>query len=95
MQADIKEARVETRLKIYTATGEMVWNMLIQNADNLPYYVWWDGRTSSKELQPNGADHIVVVKGNKMCRNGRYFAVLTAKIGGKEQKKMKQIILMK
>lgn len=95
IQADIKEARVEARLRIYTATGEMVWNMLIQNADNLPYYVWWDGRTSSRELQPNGGDHVVVIKGNKMCRNGRYFAVLSAKISGKEQKKMKQIILMK
>jgi hypothetical protein len=46
-------------------------------------------------VQPSGAEHIVVKKGAALCRNGRYFAVLSAKVRGKEERKMKQIVLMK
>ena len=95
VHADIKVARSEVNLKIYTINGDLVWSMVLQNADNIPYLVWWDGRTSKRQLQPVGNNHVVVVKGDTMCRNGRYFAVLSGKINGKEQRVMKQIILMK
>jgi len=95
VQADVQEARTEIKIKIYTLVGDQVWSMLLQNADNLPYYIWWDGRTSVREQQPAGTNHVITPKGDTMCRNGRYFLVLTAKVNGKEQKIMKQIILMK
>ncbi|MBN1308261.1 MAG: carboxypeptidase regulatory-like domain-containing protein [Chitinispirillaceae bacterium] len=95
VRADIREARTEVRLRIYNILGDQVWSLLLQNADNLPYYLWWDGRTSRRELLPSGNDHVVALGGDTMCRNGRYFAVVTASINGKEQRKMKQIVLMK
>jgi hypothetical protein len=94
VHADISESRTEVNLRIFTILGDLVWSMVIPTADNIPYYIWWDGRTSTKELQPEG-NRVIVIKGDKMCRNGRYFAVLTGKINGKEQRVMKQIILMK
>lgn len=95
IQADIKESRSEVRLRIYTILGDLVWSFVLQNADNLPYEVWWDGRTSPQELHPAGNDHVIAMKGDRMCRNGRYFAVLTAKVNGKERRVMKHIVLMK
>ncbi|MBN1758832.1 MAG: carboxypeptidase regulatory-like domain-containing protein [Chitinispirillaceae bacterium] len=95
VHADISEARTEVNLKIFTILGDLVWSMAVQNADNIPYYIWWDGRTSKRQLQPAGNNHVVVVNGDRMCRNGRYFAVLTGRINGKEQRVMKHIVLMK
>jgi hypothetical protein len=95
IQADVKDARTEMKLKIYTQLGERVWSIILQNADNIPYYIWWDGRTSERDIQPAGTEHVVVKKGNAMCRNGRYFAVLSSNVNGKEKQAMQQIILMK
>jgi len=95
VQADSRSTRSEVRLRIYNVLGDQVWSFVLQNADNLPYYVWWDGRTSSKDILSEGSGRVFVPKGVKMCRNGRYFALLTAKVNGKERREMKQIILMK
>ncbi|MCX7726290.1 MAG: carboxypeptidase-like regulatory domain-containing protein, partial [Chitinispirillaceae bacterium] len=95
IHADIKEQRAPIQLRIYNITGDLVWSCMIQNADNSPYYIWWDGRTSSKDILPDGVEHVIVKKGEKMCRNGRYFVVLSAKIENKEQKIMKPVVLMK
>jgi hypothetical protein len=95
IQADIKETGTELKLKIYTILGDLVWSMVLPNADNIPYYIWWDGRTMRKQYQPAGIERVISVKGDTMCRNGRYFAVLTGKIAGKEQRVMKHIVLMK
>ncbi len=95
VQADIEEARTEVRVRIYNIVGDLVWSMLIQNADNLPYYIWWDGRTSERDLISSGNDHTVAPKGKLMCRNGRYFAVVTAKIKGKEKSLMKHMVMLK
>lgn len=86
----------DVKLRIYTITGEPVWSMRIQNANQFPYQVWWDGRTSEKELIWTQAGNIISQTGNKMCRNGRYFVVLSAKDSNdKEQRYMKQIVLMR
>jgi hypothetical protein len=95
IQADISVSRVEARLRIYSILGDLVCSYLIQNADNLPYYIWWDGRTTEREVQPDGANHVIALKGDKMCRNGRYFTVLSAQINGKQKKVMKHLVLMK
>ena len=95
VQADSRSTRSEVRLRIYNVLGNQVWSFVLQNADNLPYYVWWDGRTSAKDILSEGSSRVFVPKGVKMCRNGRYFALLSAKVNGKERRVMKQIILMK
>lgn len=87
----------EILLRIYNITGDIVWSLSIQNAETVPYAVWWDGRTNSREntlIKPG--NEIVLPQGKKMCRNGRYFIVLTAKdTNGKQRQMMKQIVLMK
>lgn len=84
----------DVKVRIYTLTGEPVWSMQIQNANQYPYQIWWDGRTSNREL--DGTGNIISVKGDRMCRNGRYFVVLSAKdSNNKEQRYMKQIVLMR
>lgn len=87
----------EILLRIYNITGDIVWSLSIQNAETVPYAVWWDGRTNSREntlIKPGNV--IVLPQGKKMCRNGRYFIVLTAKdTNGKQRQMMKQIVLMK
>ncbi|HEX3020623.1 MAG TPA: carboxypeptidase-like regulatory domain-containing protein [Chitinispirillaceae bacterium] len=86
----------DVKLRIYTITGEPIWSMHIQNANQFPYQLWWDGRTASKELVWTKPGNIIVEKGEKMCRNGRYFVVLSAKdTNNKEQRFMKQIVLMR
>jgi hypothetical protein len=95
IQSDIKELSTEMRLQIYTMLGDRVWSLRLQNVDNLPYYVWWDGRTSSNDIEWSGTSRVIDPKGNRMCRNGRYFAVLSARIKGKEKRLMKHIVLMK
>jgi len=95
VQADVEEARTEMKLHIYSLLGDLVWSMVVQNADNLPYFIWWDGRTVGRDLQPAGTEHVITPRGDKMCRNGRYFLVLTAKVKGKERKIMKHLVLMK
>jgi len=85
----------DVHLRIYTITGEIVWAMHIQSANQFPYQVWWDGKTVEKEIL-NQSGNIISVAGDKMCRNGRYFVVLTAKdSGNKEQRFMKHVVLMK
>lgn len=86
----------DVKIRIYTITGEPIWSMHIQNANQLPYQIWWDGKTSLKELIWTQPGNIICEKGSKMCRNGRYFVVLSAKdVKNKEQRYMKQIVLMR
>ncbi|MDO5576346.1 MAG: carboxypeptidase-like regulatory domain-containing protein, partial [Fibrobacter sp.] len=92
-----KNSLSEILLRIYNMTGDIVWSLSIQNAEPRPYAVWWDGRTSSREnTLSSPSNEIVLPQGKKMCRNGRYFVVLTAKENNGKQKQMKkQIIMMK
>jgi len=86
----------DVKVRIYTLTGEPIWAMQIQNANQYPYQLWWDGRTTNKELVWTQPGNIISEKGEKMCRNGRYFVVVSAKdSNNKEQRYMKQIVLIR
>jgi hypothetical protein len=87
-------------LRIYSLTGDLVWGLEIRNGiSNREYSIWWDGTTTNRI--ENGAawtgdSKTYIVRGKNMCRNGRYFAVLTANgYKDKSLKLMKQIVLMK
>jgi hypothetical protein len=83
-------------VKIYNVTGDLVWSMTIPNANTNPYQVWWDGKTSSKDIFIEEPLNVIAVNGDKMCRNGRYFVVLSmVDANGKERRMMKQMVLMK
>jgi hypothetical protein len=97
--------QINARLSIYNVVGDLVWAMDLKNLNSRPYSVWWDGRAVARELNssdiiksvgPNG-ETVIVPKGEKMCRNGRYFVVLTAaeEIDKKIYRFMKPVVLMK
>ncbi|MFW5959914.1 MAG: hypothetical protein ACOCSE_02210 [Chitinivibrionales bacterium] len=94
---------MDASLKIYNVIGERVWSAYFNPVSNLNYRIWWDGRTND-ENDPDfnlnveslrQDDAPVYVRGDKMCRNGRYFAVLTVKDSDNTEKIMKQVILFK
>ncbi len=85
---------------IYNVLGDKVWSVVLQNvSSSREYKIWWDGKTTERTIALNSQnvseDGYFEVTGKRMCRNGRYFAVLT--IDDKEKKKQykKQIILFK
>jgi hypothetical protein len=67
------------------------------------YRLWWDGRTTSGEMKwetlsdgPDENSKTFPVNGRLMCKNGRYFVVLTVQdSGGKEKSYMRQVVLVK
>jgi hypothetical protein len=89
------------KIEIFNLVGEQVARVTMQSVSKMTeYHLWWDGRTTQRsgiEWNPVGtADDKFVMHGDKMCRNGRYFVVLTIKdYSGKEKKYMKQVVLIK
>ncbi len=95
---------LDVTLDVYNVKGEHVlFARLINPEPNRRYHLWWDGRTSheyNKEVKVEKInDHALRQKtagGSVMCRNGRYFAVITVKDGkGNRTRKMKQVVLIK
>ncbi len=96
-QAESQERNLhKVTVKIYNVTGDLVWAISIPNANTNPYQVWWDGKTMEKEKMIEISSNVIAENGNKMCRNGRYFVVVSI-VGatGKEKRMMKQIVLLK
>jgi len=100
--------RAETRFKsslnlgveIFNVVGDKVWSVLLQNVSSTrEYKIWWDGKTTDRTIalksENESGEGYFVVNGKRMCRNGRYFAVLTIDDKEKKKQKMKQIILFK
>lgn len=97
--------QVNGKLAIYNVVGDLVWSMNIDNMSTNPYQVWWDGRASVNSINSSrltitygaNGETVLVPKGDKMCRNGRYFVMLTAteEINKKVYRFMKPVVLMK
>jgi hypothetical protein len=91
----------QLRVAIYSVSGEQVAGVVLQNALKLvEYRLWWDGRTTERgsvAWTPSSFDpNACVMSGKSMCRNGRYFVVLTIRdFAGKEKNFMKQVVLIK
>ena len=95
----------EIRIAIFAIMGEQVSKIIMRNASKMiEYHLWWDGRTTNQsgitwdalKLPSSGDANGRVMAGDKMCRNGRYFVVLTVKdFSGKEKNYMKQVVLIK
>jgi hypothetical protein len=96
---------LDVRLDIYNIKGEhVVFARLINPEPNRQYHLWWDGRTSrefnkevyAEKIGNNELRQVMVTENGPMCRNGRYFAVLTVKDGeGNISRKMVQTVLIK
>jgi hypothetical protein len=95
--------RVQLRLRIVSVHGETVWAAALQDAAvGVDHYVWWDGRSRKKEINLKehtdavpGNDAAFYVRGNAMCRNGRYYVMLHVKDGEKKEHKLQEVILVK
>jgi Carboxypeptidase regulatory-like domain len=104
--ADAVDQKIrKVSIRIYTIVNDLVCSVVMQDATKLvKYNFWWDGRTTESDLNweslpsPTNGDansRIIPVAGRKMCRNGRYFVVLTIEdYSGKAKSYMKQVILV-
>jgi|GEM_PF-1305043 len=97
----IKQYSSKFKLEIYNVVGDRVLHTRYLNPyTNDTYYLWWDGRGKTigeadvRSINPD--KNWFEVAGDKMCRNGRYFAVLTVTdIKNKEERFMKPVVLFK
>jgi hypothetical protein len=85
---------------IFTADGTPVYRATLNGLDaGQSYYLFWDGRTQLSHTAFNAVDILpnkaIFVKGNEMCRNGRYFVNVTIDDGKKKKRYTKEIILFK
>ena len=86
---------------IYTTSGELVWTAKLNGTvAGRDYYVFWDGRTRITKNASNLSYKIqentpLVIKGNEMCRNGRYFVITTFDDGNNKKRITKEVILFK
>jgi hypothetical protein len=94
----------QIRVAIYSIAGEQVAKVVLEGASKLvEYRLWWDGRATGRDradwpkLEIAGKDpNARKMSGKAMCRNGRYFVVLTIRdFSGKEKNYMKQVVLIK
>ena len=99
VKPDMPEGSLQyLEVRIYNLLSDLVWGVQIMNALPEQYSVWWDGTTTDKVISRYDANDTWIddVKGQNLCRNGRYFAVVIIKnMKNKEKKYMKQIVLMK
>jgi hypothetical protein len=99
VKPDMPEGSLQyLEVRIYNLLSDLVWGVQIMNALPEQYSIWWDGTTTDKIVLRSDANDTWIddVKGRHLCRNGRYFAVVTIKnMSNKEKKYLKQIVLMK
>jgi hypothetical protein len=96
-----KSEPITVQVDIYNLTSERVWSVIKQSAPkNGELRLWWDG-TSLRDTYTIGGprdietDAGTQIRGERMCRNGRYFVVLTVTANDKKEQYMKPMILFK
>jgi hypothetical protein len=99
---DVPDQRLrQFRVKIYSILGDLVCSVVNQNAPKMvTYNLWWDGRSNSGDMQwetlSGDNTKTFPVQNRLMCKNGRYFVVLTVTdFSGKEKSYMQQVVLVK
>lgn len=94
---------LNVQIDIMNMVGTKVWSVLLQNAvSSKEYKIWWDGKTV-RTTRALGIDHLVgteqdgvyMIEGERICRNGRYIAVLTIEDSDTKKQYKKSIILFK
>ncbi len=91
------------KIRIYSVLGDLVCSVFKDNVPKMVQYkLWWDGRATSGDMSWDNLNDAgentktFPVQNRLMCKNGRYFVVLTVKdYGGKEKSYMQQIVLVK
>jgi hypothetical protein len=91
------------KVRIYNATGKMVWGIEKLNAETGENRFWWNGRTggrgggrSSVNEEVWSADYYERNAGRPLCRNGRYYVmVIITDMEENQRRAMKPLVLMK
>jgi hypothetical protein len=97
----VKYAASKVTLQVFNVVGDKVLETYFLNPyTNEPYHIWWDGKGKTGDYAElvtiNAERKWLKVVGERMCRNGRYFAVLTVKdIKNNEERFMKPIVVFK
>jgi hypothetical protein len=86
-------------LDIYNIVGDKVWSVVLQKA-GMETKVWWDGKTLTRTVALDEKAHKLPdgsykVSGDSMCRNGRYFLVVSVSDNQKIKRYMKNLVLFK
>ena len=98
IRASSKYNASDINIGIYTYDGTMVASAVKKNASSSQMYsVWWDGRTTSKTVMLDLEPLRIADGGSEgqMCRNGRYFVVVTVTDNTEEVRYRKELILIK
>jgi len=88
------------QVTIYTADNGLVYRATLEGlAPEQSYYLFWDGRKQLSQEKANGLNLIpnraLFVRGDELCRNGRYFVNVTIDDGKIKKRYTKEIILFK
>jgi hypothetical protein len=81
-------------VRIYNGLGDEVYSVKIPNAlKSKEYRLWWDGRMTDGKQTLDGVSPIAK---SRMCRNGRYFLILSVKnADGKQRHYTRPVVLLK
>ncbi len=88
-------------VNIYTANRTLVWETQLNSViPGKEYFIFWDGKTrigrsQSKDQIKTAENKVIYPQGDEMCRNGRYFAIVTIDDGNEKKRFTKEIILFK
>jgi len=84
-------------IRVYNNFSELVYSVkMFKPTKGETYHLWWDGKTTDGTINISIADINSEIPTNNMCRNGRYFAVLTIKSDdGSEKNYTKPVVLFK
>ncbi len=86
-------------IDVYSINGAHILTSKLPNPErDKTYHIWWDGKTIGNDRVPvkSIGDGRYRLRGKEMCRNGRYFVVVTIEDGaGNEKQYMKPVVLFK
>ncbi|MGM0460985.1 MAG: carboxypeptidase regulatory-like domain-containing protein [Fibrobacterota bacterium] len=90
----------QVTLEIFSVTGDPVWRANYHSVPTgEPLQVIWDGRTRAQRsgggLSASSREETLELRGDRMCRNGRYYLVVTIDDGTNIERYRQEIILFK
>ena len=92
------------KVRVYNATGKMVWGVEKMAAQTGENRFWWNGRTSGRGTSSSISEVVwsddyyasAEYLSRPLCRNGRYYVtVLLTDMDGKQVRAVKPLVLMK
>ncbi len=90
---------ITLKIQICTYEGTIVASAVMYNAaSSQEYFIWWDGRETSRDVQLGNETGLPLFIGDnsgRMCRNGRYFVIVTMDDSHDVIRYRKELVLFK